>query len=102
MATIGMIAQNEVANQGVILDYTEWRRDHLEHPGDTIESISREAEEISRRLRSERANMDAAIRMLDDGLLPIDKIAAYCDLPPEAVQRLASRRTIPARRSPRT
>ena len=42
--------------------------------------------------------MDAALRMLDDGLLPIDKIASYCGLSPEAVRRLAERRTAFERR----
>ncbi len=90
-----------MVNDDIILDYTEWRRTNLERPGDTIESISREAEEISRRLRAERANMDAALRMLDDGLLPIDKIASYCGLSPEAVRRLAERRAAVDRRPQR-
>ena len=81
-----------MANDDVVLDYTEWRRTHLPEY-DNVEDFLREAEEISRRLRAERANMDAALRMLDDGLLPIDKIASYCGLSPEAVRRLAERRT---------
>ena len=90
-----------MANDDVVLDYTEWRRTHLPEY-DNVEDFLREAEEISRRLRAERANMDVALRMLDDGLLPIDKIASYCGLSPEAVQRLAEQRAVFERRPQRT
>ena len=89
-----------MAKDNVVLNYTEWRRTHLPEY-DNVEDFLREAEEISRRLRTERANMDAALRMLDDGLLPIDKIASYCGLSPEAVRRLAERRAALDRRPQR-
>ena len=38
------------------------------------------------------ANVRSAITMLDDGLLPLDKIAAYSSLPLATVNHLAAQR----------
>ena len=32
------------------LNYTEWRRDHLEQPGDTLESVSHRAMEAYKQM----------------------------------------------------
>ena len=57
-----------------------------------VEIMSKAFEETRREGEYKRA-LETAKRMIDDNLLPLDKIASYCALPLETVQELAGQKT---------